>query len=227
MLNDNGSKLLALDVDDVLVHISTPWIERLMLRPQLAFALPKLMGRTASDGLQDEVIARQHPHIQQWLQAHHDLPAGLLGQVDLTYRGDPNFYDDLPPTTFCKGIAAIMDLPGRISHIHIVTHNFSNSDPSVASKERWLRKQLGGPERVTIHNLEAGQKKSEILQKFCPEPNAFADDSMKNVIDMLLNDAVRPHEILIPRMGHNELIPEIQQLAFLRRISINYYENVV
>jgi hypothetical protein len=38
---------------------------------------------------------------------------------------------------------------------------------------------------------------------------------------------VRPHEILIPRMGHNELIPEIQQLAFLRRISINYYENVV
>lgn len=226
MLNDNGSKILALDTDDVLVHISTPWIERLLSRPQLAFALPRLSGRKASDGLQAEVIARPQPHIQQWLKEHHGLPDGLIGQVDLTYRADPHFYDDLPPTAFCSGIAAIMELPGRISHIHIITHNFSNSDPSVASKERWLRKQLGGPERVTIHNLEAGQKKSEVLRVHCPEPSTFADDSMKNVVDMLLNDAVRPHEILIPRMGHNMLLPEVQQLAFLRRISINYYENV-
>ena len=71
------------------------------------------------------------------------------------------------------------------------------------------------------------QKKSEVLRQFCPEPDAFADDSLKNVVDVLLNDAIRPHEIIIPRMGHNAVTPEIEQLAFLRRIKISYYEKVL
>ena len=84
---------------------------------------------------------------------------------------------------------------------------------------------LGGPERVTIHNVESGTKKSEIMHKFCPEPDSFADDAMKNVVDILLNDKVRPHEILIPRMGHNSALPpETSLLARLRGITVTHYD---
>jgi hypothetical protein len=228
---NNGSKLLAVDVDDVLVHIATPWIVRAFERhPQLAMAAPQLaawLREAPSEEVHETVTLRPQPHVQQWLLQEHKLPQALIPLVDLTYRGDPTFYDDLKPTEFCRGIMAALALPGRVAHIHAITHNFSNDDPCVASKERWLRKMLGGPERVTIHNVESGTKKSEIMHKFCPEPDSFADDAMKNVVDILLNDKVRPHEILIPRMGHNNLLPEVEHLAFLRKIQINYYENVL
>ena len=228
---NNGSKLLAVDVDDVLVHIATPWVVRAFQRhPQLALAAPQLaswLREAPTEEVHGAIVARSQPHVQQWLLQDHKLSESLIPLVDLTYRGDPHFYDDLQPTAFCQSIMNALSLPGRVSHIHAITHNFSNGDPCVASKERWLRRILGGPERVTIHNVESDTKKSEIMHKFCPEPDSFADDAMKNVVDILLNDKVRPHEILIPRMGHNNILPEIQQLAFLRKIQINYYENVL
>ena len=219
----NGSKLMAVDTDDVLVHISTPWVERARMRPSLAQYVPA-GGAVA---LEDVLLGRPQPYIQQWLVDACGMPTDLLEELDLVYRADPHFYDELPPTMFCRGIMSALALPGRVAHVHVLTHNYSNSDPCVESKDRWLRKHLGGPERVTIHHIEAGQKKSDVLRQFCPEPDAFADDSLKNVIDVLLNDAIRPHEIIIPRMGHNAVTPEIEQLAFLRRIKISYYEKVL
>ena len=228
---NNGSKLIVVDVDDVLVHIATPWVIRAVQRvPQIAMVAPHLAEwlRTApSQVIHDTVIARPQPHIQQWMVQEHGVPEELIPKIDLVYRADPEFYDELVPTTFCAGLIAALSLPGRVNHIHAVTHNYANSDPCVESKDRWLRNMLGGPERLTIHHIEAGQKKSEVIREHCPEPDSFADDAMKNVIDVLLNDDVRPHEILIPRMGHNQLLPEVQQLAFLRKININYYDNVL
>jgi hypothetical protein len=220
---NNGSKLMAVDTDDVLVHISTPWVERARRHPEIARYIPD----HEPDALGATLIGRPQPYIQQWLIDSCGMPRELQDELVLIYRGDPNFYDDLPPTLFCKGIIGALARPGAVAHVHVLTHNYSNSDPCVESKDRWLRKHLGGPEKVTIHHIEAGQKKSDVLRQFCPEPDAFVDDSLKNVIDVLLNDAIRPHEIIIPRMGHNAVTPEIEQLAFLRRIKISYYEKVL
>ena len=223
---NEGSKLMAVDVDDVLVHIATPWVRRALRNPKIGISLA---GRLAVDDpdLEAKVLARPQPHIQQWLIETHGLSPGMQGELDPIYRSDPAFYDDLEPTALCRGLMAAQNLPGRIAHIHAITHNYSNSDPSVASKERWLRQYLGGPDKLTIHNVEAGMKKSDILSRYCPEPHSFADDSMKNVVDILLNDKVRPHEILIPRMGHNAAPPEAEQLAYLRKIKLSYYENAL
>ena len=224
---NNGSKLLAVDMDDVLVHIATPWVRRAMARPKLHLAWPKAAAIAEFPNLQEQVLARPQSHIQRWLVEDHGMPEALVAEIDLTYRADPNFYDELPMTPFCAGVVAALALPGRVAHVHVVTHNYSNTDPVVASKDRWLRSVLGGPERVTIHHLEASQKKSEVLKKHCPEPDTFADDAMKNVIDVLLNDDVRPREILIPGMAHNQLAPEVAKLAVLRRIDLNYYDKVL
>lgn len=220
----NG-KLLVLDVDDVLVHISTPWICLALEDPIVAAALPALVAAHAAApySFAPAVLRRRQPHIQAWLQEQYALDPTLLPRLDLAYRAHATFYANLPPTAFCETIIAAMSLPGRVAHVHIVTHNFSNTDPCVISKELWIRTHLGGPDRVTIHHLEAHQKKSEILKIHCPEPDAYADDALKNVVDVVLNDAVRPLEILIPRMGHN-LVPEnVVELATLRRIAITYY----
>ncbi len=227
----NNSKLIVVDVDDVLVHIATPWVIRAFERiPQLAMAAPNLaewLRAAPREEIHATIISRPQPHIQQWLVQEHGVPEALIPKIDLIYRADPSFYDELPATAFCEGIRRAMSLPGRVGHVHAVTHNYANSDPSVASKERWLREKLGGPEHLTIHQVEAGTKKSDVMRKVCPNPHTFADDAMKNVVDVLLNDDVKPNEILIPRMGHNNILPEIQQLAFLRKITINYYENVL
>lgn len=224
----NGSKLLATDMDDVLVHISTPWVLRALARPRLLEAWGEGARRVAAlPDLTNRIVERPYPHLQQWLEDDMGMPKSLRGEVDLAYRADPAFYDELPPTVICQGIMAALALPGRISHVHVVTHNFSNSDPVVEGKERWLRRHLGGPERVTIHHLDASQKKSDVLKQFCPEPDSFADDAMKNVVDVLLNDRVRPREILIPQMGHNIADPEVVRLAALRRIKLTYYDTVL
>jgi 5'(3')-deoxyribonucleotidase len=226
---NNGSKLLAVDMDDVLVHIATPWVRRAFLRPKLRMGwMPSARFADMSDpDLQSQVLARPQSYVQRWLVEDHGFPEMLLQEFDLTYRADPTFYDNLPMTPLCEAIVAALALPGRIMHVHVVTHNYSNSDPVVSSKDRWLNKVFGGSERVSIHHLEATQKKSEKLKEVCPSPDTFADDSMKNVIDVLLNEAVKPREILIPSMAHNQLAPEITALAVLRKIDINYYDNVL
>lgn len=218
--SSNSSKLVAVDVDDVLVHISLPWVERSRSLRAVAPYVP-----SAAD-LAERLLARRQPHIQQWLVGEHGMPEELIGELDLLYRADPTFYDDLQPTTFCRALMGAMELPRRVSHVHVITHNYSNSDPAAESKERWIRRYLGDKDRVTIHHVEAGTKKSDIMRDHCSEPDVFADDSLKNVVDILLEDRVRPNEILIPRMGHNAVSADIVKLATLRGIELNYYERV-
>jgi hypothetical protein len=225
----NNAKLIAVDTDDVLVHITTPWILRAAAHPDLRQLLEAVIGKHyPNDGdLTRALLARPHPYIQDWLTAAHALSPSLYPALDMVYRGDPAFYDDLPPTQYCQAIRAAMSMPGRVAHVHVITHNFDNADPCAESKERWLRRWLGERDRVTIHHVQAGQKKSDVIAEHCPEADSFADDSMKNVVDILLHDGCKPREILIPRMGHNVMSEQIATLAVLRKISIVYYENAL
>ena len=224
-----NAKILALDVDDVLVHIATPWVARALDDPELG-SLLQTLPRDAQ-ALHEAVLRRPASHIQPWLVSQ-GFPAGLVPILDSLYRDDDKFYDALPPTPLFRGVLEAMRLGGAVGHVHVVTHCFSLSDAATRSKRRWLEARFAEADpawqrRVTIHELPAGEKKSAVLARACPEPHTFADDSVSNVVDVLLNDAVRPHEILIPRMAHNDnLPPQARELAVLRRIKITYYENV-
>ena len=67
------------------------------------------------------------------------------------------------------------------------------------------------------------------MQQYCPNPSVFLDDSLKNVVDIITNDRVKPNEILIPRMGHNDDVVSsgIALLSTLRNIKLDYYTNVL
>ena len=221
----SGSKILALDMDDVLVHISTPWILKALQRPTLQTTLQRLLPPSL-DKLMEVVLTRTYPHIQEWLTNDLSFPTHLLGELNLAYRGDPTFYDDLHPTKLAESIKTAMEVPGWIGHIHVVTHNFDHQDPCVESKTRWIKNQFG-TNNVTIHHLTPDQRKSDVLHAHCPKPTVFADDSLKNVIDVLVNRNVQPDEILIPEMGHNIMDDSTRYLAVLRQIQISYYQNIL
>ena len=224
-----NSKVLALDVDDVLVHISTPWVVRALEHPRLGQLLTSLRFQTPAL-LHQVVVGRSRGHIQPWLVEQHGLPASSIPEFDSLYRDAADFYDDLEPTVLFKGVLTALGMDRVVSHVHIITHCFALDDAATLSKRRWLERHLADgikAGRVTIHELTADQRKSEVMCLHCPEAHSFADDSVKNVIDVLLNKRVRPHEILIPRMAHNDNLPvSIRRLAHLRRIKLSYYDNI-
>ena len=225
-----NAKVIALDVDDVLVHISTPWVARALKHPQLGPLLPRLHFR-APGMLERAVVGRQFSHIQPWLVAEHGFPESRVPEFDALYRDAPDFYDVLAPTALFRGVLAALTMDRVVAHVHIITHCFALEDAASKSKRQWLERHLSdgiATGRVTIHELTPDQRKSEVMQIHCPEAHSFADDSVKNVVDVLLNKRVRPHEIMIPRMAHNDNLPEkIRRLAHLRRIKLSYYDNII
>jgi len=153
----------------------------------------------------------------------------LRDEFDAVYREDSTFYDDLQPTSFCQGIILALEETRAIQQVHVITHVFAHGDPVNASKRRWLQRWLRpGELPVVVHEVEGHLKKSDIMREHCPESDLFADDAMKNVIDVLSAEGVHVGEILLPRMGHNSpALPDVELLAELRRTAIGYYLNVL
>jgi hypothetical protein len=227
-MEDRGvARTLATDVDDVLVNISVPWVERAMLHPLLEGALSKA-GLPKGELLTETVIGRPMYYLQTWLKEVYGLPDGYMCILDEIYRQDGSFYDDLPPTTFCQGIITALENTRALREVHVITHVYAEDDPTTESKLRWLNRWLKPDQYpVKVHVVVGSAKKSAVLKQHCPKPDVFADDAMKNVIDILLEDAVQPGEILIPRMGHNSPFPkDIETLAALRDIALTHYLNV-
>ena len=217
MIN-NGQKYIVLDVDDVIVDMSSHWMNLAKEDACIKPYVDKVVGTTP---LAEALVLRRAGYMQDWMQ----LPDDLRVVFDFIYRSNRNFYDDLQPTQFGRNILLALSRPGYVGHVHFITHNFSNDDPSVDSKQRFLETHFGAyMDRCTIHQTDASVSKSKIMERVCPEPHMFADDQMKNVVDVLLNDNVRPHEIAIPEGNFNyPPADNVIKLATLRRIQLNYY----
>ena len=221
-----GSKILVTDMDDVLVHISTPWLQRAFATAR--FGSHPALAHLPRDGgdLFGTATARPQYYLQEWIKGLGVEP-GLIPFFDEVYRQDAAFYDELPPTKFCASVLGALALPRRMAHVHIISHCYSLDDPCTESKRRWVEAVFGDyKERYTLHLLEASTSKTEVMRRYCPTPTAFADDSMKNVVDVLLDESVTPSEIIIPQMGHNHTHPQVGALALLRRVQLSYYAEV-
>jgi hypothetical protein len=87
--------IITTDMDDVLVHISTPWVRRSLANTAIATAVQDYI--TDNDELETKVLSRTQPYIQRWLVDNCHLPESMVSDIDMIYRADPTFYDDLPP----------------------------------------------------------------------------------------------------------------------------------
>jgi hypothetical protein len=218
-----AGKVLAVDLDDVLVSVMPRWVASALAvlgkeRGGLGPPLP-----TGAE-LEAAVLARSDYLLMPWLTATYGLPAELSEAFHDVYRNDATFYDGLPPTAFCRAILTLLQRQGAVEAVHVISHVIALGDPVNASKERWLGEWLRPSELpVTVHLVPLGTKKTDVMLQWCPAPDLFADDCRKNVIDVLSCSGVAPREILVPRMGHNEFIPDMETLARLRQIHLAHY----
>ena len=93
--------------------------------------------------------------------------------------------------------------------------------------ERGYGHTLGNALRRILLSSMPGYAPTEVGIEGVLHEYSTVDGVQEDVVDILLNDKVRPHEILIPRMGHNAAPPEAEQLAYLRKIKLSYYENAL
>ena len=216
-------KHYALDVDDVLVHISAPWAKLLRDHPGAAGLLRDMPA--TDEGLLRSALERRSYRIEQWLEAHGFDPAVLQGLAMELYRDNLAFYDALPPTAFCRAVLRGMELMRNVQ-VHLITHCFDLDEPATLSKRAWIERTFAAVRgRVVLHELTHNQMKSAWVAQHCPDAELFADDALRNVIDVLHNSSARPKQILIPRMGHNSALPpETSLLARLRGITVTHYD---
>jgi hypothetical protein len=217
-------KNLVVDMDDVLVNISQKWARKATLSPGLR-RLATVAALPASNAeLGAAVRARDRAWLQDWLGLMGE--PGLMAEFDALYRGDGAFYDDLPPTPFAVGVIRALIPLGVVGAVHVVTHTMGDGDPVNDSKRRWLSRHLPD-DRVQVHLVDGGTKKSEVIRRHCPDADTYADDSMKNVIDVLTARGVHAHEIAMPKLGCNHPMPDAVAIAArLARTKLNYYEVV-
>jgi hypothetical protein len=217
-------KVLATDVDDVLVNIAEKWVRRARAHPLLQSLATFTELPDGELELRDAVRERSAYPLLTWLR----IPSLLRGVFDSVYYDSEDFYDDLVPTPFCRGVMAAIELGRGMGPVHVVTHIRTKEDAATASKRRWLERYLPSSDSggVSIYSIPAGTKKSAVMRSQCPEVDSYAEDSMANVMDVLLEEHFHASQILMPRMGYNPLAKEIAALARLRCTSIDYYENI-
>ena len=222
---NNGQKSAVLDIDDIMVDLSTEWVTR-AYKDQELLPFLKIID---TDKIREQVFTRNRNYVQDFFLTEEGISrADVVDRFNNLYRKDPTFYDKLDLTVFGRSIKMALEIDGYVSEVHFITHNFSNDDPSVESKERFINRFFGMyGERVRLHQLVATEKKADLMERVCPEPNIFADDQPKNVIPVILNEKLRPHEIAMPRFGYNTGFAPLPDnaiaLARLRRIRLNLY----
>ncbi len=217
-------KLLAVDVDDVLVNITPKWVGKALAHPEMKRVgrFPHLPSDRAS--LRRLVLGRDMYDLPSWL----GIPGPMIQEFLLIYANDENFYDDLPPTPMAESVRLSLQLPHITGRVHVISQVMAiGSGGANASKERWLKWLLEPSlNPVSIHFTLPSEKKSDVLRKHCPEPDTFVDDSMKNVLDVLTSKGVSPKQVLLPKMGHNDPAPSISLLAKLSSVDLSYYGTV-
>jgi hypothetical protein len=217
-------KILAVDADDVLVNVTPKWVWKAKQSRELS-RLPGLsVLPDDKPGIRAATLGRDVYMLHEWL----GVPPEHMPEFMSIYNDDGEFYDGLPPTPFAIGIIKSCQVQGVVDQVHVLTHVLDQGGGASSSKERWLRRYLQ-PDRlpVAIHQVPSNEKKSAWMRRHCPRPDSFADDAIRNVLDVLVCDHVKPSQILMPRLGHNSPVPgEMAVLAALRQITIEHYGNV-
>ena len=137
---------------------------------------------------------------------------------------DPEFYDDLQPTPLGRALATFA-VNKSVKKISIITRNLYES--SGKSKMKFLQRLFhSSMDKVTIYELEAGDKKSDIIKEFDDVSHIF-EDEISNIVDIVENCPNLSNAIIsVPKYGYNVEIPmDTLKKADERDIEILRYDD--
>jgi len=231
-------KVLAVDMDEVLVMMAVPWVLRAVAdatawsRPWAGELYREFGNPLDVAKLTAAVMARPQRHVQTWLMEGFQATEADVAKFTNVYRRDPHFYDDLQPTHFAGGLAeSVRLMPHTFLAVHVISHCFALTDAVQDSKKRWLDNWLPeGPTEggVMIRHHLVDRSKAEVMAEFCPEVDAFVDDDIRNHEDVLAHwPRVKATELLVPRYGYNKASDAHHELARLRQSAFAHYDGKV
>ena len=223
---------LVVDCDEVLVRISPKWVYKMHLPENYPVFEEHLQVSKKFDLEKhyDLIMMRDTFQLYDWLK--RDYIEGEFSQSEileikdrcLSMYDDPEFYDDLQPTPLGRALSTFA-VNKSVKKISIITRNLYES--SGKSKMKFLQRLFhSSMDKVTIYELEAGDKKSDIIKEFDDVSHIF-EDEVSNIIDIVDNCTNLSNAIIsVPKYGYNVEIPmDTLKKADERDIEILRYDD--
>jgi len=226
----------AVDCDEVLVNINQKWFDLMMSNKKVIEYIKDVnipfTGPDKNDFLRElltvpiNINYREQYYIEEWL-FENKHPQEIKDIAYNVYFNNNTFYDDLPPSKFFMALYNM--LRGDIlERIVVVTHALDKTLPVNKSKMRWLAKQFkeaGDIVDLDFFLLDHHETKSQCINQEVSNYNAFVDDSLKNIRDVIENTNSYGKEFFIPLYGYNMDFPEAPDHKLNKDLGIIYFNN--
>lgn len=217
---------IAVDCDDVLVNIAEPWIHAILCDPAIAALLPEEAQENAKlhhpmNRLQFDILSHFHRDTSKISPADQLL-------MHNKYFMSETFYDELEPSSYYFMLKSMMEF-GVLKSVSVVTSCIDLSYPVTKSKVRFLLKifesfKTAGVE-VRFILTEKGQTKAQAINEHKVVYSTFVDDSIANIVDVIMNTNSDCREFMIPRYRFNTTIPDEKRMTDEKQIKVFWFDN--
>ena len=225
MIKPSGnSNIIVSDMDDVIVDLAPKWI--FLAAQAFKDKYPTLAAINSIQAARSAAFMRSNFLIQHSMQEFFGMTDAEVKDVEALWRDSSDFYDELIPTDFAKGLVFYLNhTPG--AKLHILTHMLDVGDKVAESKKRWLDNVFEHYIKrgsVEYHLINATEKKADFIREHFPVIQMFADDALSNITGVLLDEKITVDELMVPNFHYNRFDESIIELALRRKISLQRYE---
>jgi hypothetical protein len=216
------------DCDEVLVNTNGKWVKRILADDEIVRRLPKhVIENVASchpmNREEYNITSHFKTHDGSWLTP--ELKQMMLDKYFL----DPEFYDDLNPSMYTAALKGMIGM-GVVESLWVLSSCVDLKFPVTASKIRFLDRIFNELKMSTkIHYIftEAGEKKSEAINKKGINYNSYVEDALYNISDVIENTDSKGREFLIPRYRYNIDFPDAAKHIHEKGCNILWFDNDV
>jgi hypothetical protein len=220
---------IVLDCDDVLCLIAPKWIYKLYSDYDFFskyLYIPKKEEFVFNEEMVTKIMSRPFFKLDSWLFKHGERN-NFSDEEIIEFRerfyhlyDTPDFYDDLSPTEFAKGMSFAIN-ETAIKHVSIVTRSTYNNRKS---KEKFLMNLFNNSNKLDIYYLDPNENKSDVIKTLGNDIDCIADDELSNIIDICKKcDNVRDVNFYVPTYGYNIPTQELKDVLEASHNDVNYY----
>jgi hypothetical protein len=207
MITRNKRIIIGTDMDEVLTNISPLWVSMIHKNQDYFGKYFKLINNFNLKDNYNQVLSRPEYNIEKWFMKkdyvfESEEEKLELNQKFLSLYDHDGFYDMCIPTKISHAFKYLL-LTEYVQSIYIITKVTSNT---IESKKRFIEKYIGkiDNKKLFFVPLKLEEKKSDVIKRLNIQCDAFFEDEMNNIIDILFNTFNNQMDMYIPSLGYNK-----------------------